>query len=94
MAPIKFSELVFDHIVEFSKDNTVFAAAKNNGDGHLRLFLINESNSHVYTRNGRADSWEELFGADVRAVIGGIAAARNKSIPVYKINGKSEDKPQ
>ncbi|TAM34386.1 hypothetical protein EPN54_06510 [bacterium] len=93
MAPIKFNELLFDHIVEFTKDHTIFAAAKN-GDGHLRLFLINEISGHVYTRNGRADSWEELFGTDISTVIGCIAAARNRHIPVYRINGTNGERPQ
>jgi hypothetical protein len=28
--------------------------------GHLRIFLVNDSTGTVYTRNGRADSWENL----------------------------------
>jgi hypothetical protein len=87
MSPIKFEELAFDHIVEFTKDDTIFAAARENGTGHLRLFLINQSTGNVYTRNGRADSWEELYGRDRDSIIARITAARNNHIPVYKING-------
>jgi hypothetical protein len=87
MSPIKFEVLEIDHIVEFSNDNTIFAAARENGNGHLRLFLINNGTGNVYTRNGRADSWEQLTGSERDSIIARITAARNNHIPVYKING-------
>jgi hypothetical protein len=83
---LKLNELTFDHIVEFAKDRTIFAAARENGNGHLRLFLIHEDTGNTYTRNGRADSWEELKGLDRDTIIACIRTARNK-IPVYHING-------
>ena len=86
MGKIQFDQLEFDHIVEFIKDSTVFAAARENGNGHLRLFLIVES-GNVYTRNGRADSWEQFFGSERDTIIAHITAARNNHIPVYKVNG-------
>ena len=88
MVKITYSELEFDHIVEFSKDYTLFAAAKENGSGHLRLFLIYESTGHVYTRNGRADSWEQLTGDDRYILLARLNATRHQ-IPVYKVNGDS-----
>ncbi len=87
MCNINFDVLEFDHIVEFTKDSTTFAAARENGSGHLRLFLIYESTGNVYTRNGRADSWEELIGSNRYTVLARITAARNNHIPVYRING-------
>ena len=84
---IKYDELVFDHLVEFAKDKSIFAAAKENGNGHLRLFLIYEESGNVYTRNGRADSWEEIIGSARENILAKIIAARNNRIPVYKING-------
>jgi hypothetical protein len=89
MVKINYQVLEFDHVVEFTKDSTVFAAARENGSGHLRLFLINELTGHVYTRNGRIDSWEELFGSDRDNIISRITAARNNHIPVYRINGST-----
>ena len=86
MGNIKFEVLEFDHIVEFVKDSTTFAAARENGYGHLRLFLITAT-GNVYTRNGRAESWEELYGSNRDAIIARILAARNNHIPVYRING-------
>jgi hypothetical protein len=88
MVKINYAVLEFDHIVEFLADNTVFAAARENGNGHhIRLFLVNESTGNVYARNGRADSWEQLFGSDRDTIMERIAKARNNHIPVYKING-------
>ncbi len=87
MYHIKFDELCFDHIVEFTRDSTVFAAARENGNGHLRLFLINETTGNVYTRNGRADSWEQLIGSNRDTIIAQIIAARKSNIPTYRING-------
>jgi hypothetical protein len=86
MCPIKIEALAFDHIVEFSKDNTLFAAAREDS-GKLRLFLIHQDTGNIYTRNGRADSWEELFGNSKELLITGIAEARKQNIPVYRING-------
>jgi hypothetical protein len=86
MVAIKYELLEFDHIVEFTKDNTVFAAARENGSGHIRLFLLTNT-GNVYTRNGRIDSWEELFETDRENILTRIAAARNNRTPVYRING-------
>ena len=87
MCIIKFKELEVDHIVEFSKDSTVFAAARENGNGHLRIFLIYENTGNVYTRNGRAESWEEISGGDKESVVTLVRTARNNRVTVYKING-------
>ena len=87
MCPIKFEVLEIDHIVEFTCDHTIFAAGRENGDGRLRLFLINESTGNVYGRNGRADSWEQLYGHIRDAVIARILAARNNHVPFYRVNG-------
>ena len=88
MVKINFSELTLDHVVEFTVDNTVFACAKLNDTGHLRLFLIFDNGTgHVYTRNGRADSWEELYGHEAEVIRSKVYTGRNNHIPVYKING-------
>ena len=89
MVKINYAVLEFDHIVEFAKDRTVFAAARENGNGHLRIFLVNEETGNVYTRNGRADSWEELQGSDHDTIVSRINLARNNHIPVYRVNGDS-----
>jgi hypothetical protein len=79
--------LDFEHLVIFEKDDTMFAAARQNDHRHLRIFLIYNTSGNVYTRNGRADSWEELFGSMRDAVVTRIIAARNYAqIPVYRIN--------
>ena len=87
MVKINYEVLQMDHIVDFTTDNTVFAAARENGNGHLRIFLVNNTTGNVYTRNGRADSWEQLYGTDRGTIISRITAARNNNIPVYRING-------
>lgn len=90
MVKINYAEIEIDHIVEFTQDNTVFAAARQNSSGHLRLFLINESTGNVYTRNGRADSWEQLYGTDRDIILERVTNARHNHIPVYKINGSHQ----
>ena len=87
MCPINVQELRFDHLVVFEKDNTLFAAARYNGDNHLRIFLVYEATGNIYTRNGRADSWEELIGDAATAIRSRIADARANNIPTYRING-------
>ena len=89
MVRINYQELEFEHIVEFTRDNTVFAAARENGTGHLRLFLIDEATSNVYSRNGPKSSWEKLSGDDCESVIARLSDARSNHTAVYKINGAS-----
>jgi len=85
MCPINVNEIRIDHIVDFSKDRTTFAAARQT-DGHLRIFLINDLTGTVYTRNGRADSWEELIGDKCELIRVKINEARG-CVPIYKVNG-------
>jgi hypothetical protein len=87
MCSIKFDDIEFDHIVEFSKDSTVFAAAREISSGRIRIFLVNETTGNVYARNGRVDSWEEVCGVHRYAIIARLISARHNHIPVYKING-------
>ncbi len=93
MCPIKFEELTLDHVVEFSKDNTLFVAARENGNGHMRLFLIHCDTGNVYTRNGRADSWEELLGSNRDNIIVRLVDACDNHITVYHINGANGYQP-
>ena len=88
MVKINYAELNIDHLVIFEHDHTVFACARENGKGTLRIFLYNEHTGNVYTRNGRIDSWEHLLGIDRETVLVRINDARNKSnFPIFKING-------
>ena len=87
MCPIK-SDIKIDHIVDFSKDHTSFAAARENSSGHLRTFLVNYNTGTVYARNGRAESWEELIGNSGELIRIKICQARDGAIvPIYKVNG-------
>jgi hypothetical protein len=86
MCPIKSEQMAIDHIVDFAKDHTTFAAARDSSNNHLRIFLVYADTGNVYTRNGRADSWEELSGQLREDILGRIVVARN-SVPVYKLNG-------
>ena len=89
MCALQVHELDFEHLVIFEKDDTMFAAARQSGHRHLRIFLVYNTTGNVYTRNGRADSWEELFGSKRDAVVSRIIAARNyERIPVYHINDR------
>ena len=89
MCPINVNEIRIDHIVDFAKDCTTFAAARQI-DGRLRIFLINDLTGTVYTRNGRADSWEEVIGSNYEHIRRIISEARG-SVPTYKINGTHDN---
>jgi hypothetical protein len=91
MVQIRYEFLEIDHIVEVRRDRTIFAAAREGGNSHMRLFLINETTGCVYTRNGRIDSWEELMGSERDAIVARIIAARNNHTPVYTINGSQNN---
>ena len=86
MVKLNYSELKFDHIVEFTGDRTTFAAARYNGNNHLRIFLIYENTGNVYTRNGTADSWEAITGTEAKDIRDQIERSRSNRIPVYKVN--------
>jgi hypothetical protein len=80
-----YSEVQLSHIVIFDRDSMVYAAGRENN--HVRIFLVNEHTGNVYSRNGRADSWEEIWGSDRASVVARVIAARNhRNIPVYRIN--------
>ena len=88
---INYESLEFDHMVIFESERTHFAAARETDNGRIRLFLVNEITGNVYARNGRADSWEKLYGSDRYAIIARITSARNyKSIPVYTHSGPAQ----
>ena len=85
MVKINYAELRFDHLVIFEHDNTIFAAARELDSGHSRLFLIfDRGNGRVYTRNGRVDSWEQLFDMESEKIRGMV---RGSSVPTYRVNG-------
>ena len=87
MCPINLDTITIDHIVEFDKDRTTFAADRETGSNHLRIFLIYRDTGNVYTRNGRADSWEELTGERRDIILERIQDARGHDVPVYRLNG-------
>ena len=90
MVKINYAELKFDHLVIFEHDSTIFACARENGNGHTRLFLLFDSgNGRVYTRNGRVDSWEQLLDSDADNIRNRINDIKKNQIPVYKINGSN-----
>jgi hypothetical protein len=92
MCTIKWNELQFAHIVEFTHDSTIFAAARENGSGRIRLFLINESTGNVYSRNGQVDSWGAVCEAHRYIVFELLVAARQNHTPVFKITGNQAEK--
>jgi hypothetical protein len=86
MAPVKCQELRFDHIVEFSDDASVLAAAKD-AAGYLKLFKVDAARGEIHQRNGRSSSWERIPNAD--ELLGFlIADARERRIPVFRIKGE------
>ena len=87
MCPINIETISIDHIVDFGKDGTTFAAAREPDTNHLRIFLIYQDTGNVYTRNGRADSWEELFGSRREVILGRVQDARKSGVAVYRFNG-------
>ena len=80
-------KITLNHIVLFEKDGIIYAAGREKDNNRIKIFLIKENEGTVYSRNGRKESWEEIFGSARGDVIGQIVAARNtRRVPVYKIN--------
>ena len=77
-------EIKLDHLVV--SEEAIFACGRDH-ERKVRLFLIRENEGKVYSRNGRSDSWEEIFGVNRADVVNRIVHARhNQSVPVYKIS--------
>ena len=88
MVRVNESNIKLDHIVVFERDNRVFAAAREYDTRRICLFLINEQTGDVFSRNGRTDSWAELYGEQRSIVVNKIYNARhNQTIPVYRFRG-------
>jgi hypothetical protein len=87
MCPINLDTIKIDHIVDFAKDRTTFVAVRENGNNHLRIFLVYQDSGNVYTRNGRAETWEELFGRQRETILNRILEARQNGVSVYRLNG-------
>ena len=85
MCPIK-SDIKIDHIVDFAKDQTAFAAARESVSGHLRTFLVNYRTGAVYVRNGITSTWEEIVGNTCELIRAKVCQARD-IVPTYKANG-------
>ena len=83
---INYSELEIDHLIDFTQDSTTFIAAKENDNGHFRVFLVDYTTGRVYIRNGLSNCWEELFDSERNIIISRLINARNRGIPVFRIN--------
>jgi hypothetical protein len=80
-------KITLNHIVCFDRDGVIYAAGREQENNHIRIFLVRENEGTCYSRNGRTDSWEELYGTTLGEVIGHILLARNaRKVPVYRIN--------
>ena len=91
MVKINYKELKFEHIVVFNQEDAIFACARENGNGKVRLFLIfGNGAGRVYTRNGRAESWEVLEGQEAENIRQQISNATNNGIAIYQFNGTSQ----
>jgi hypothetical protein len=84
---INLESIEIDHIVLFERDNRVFAAGRDKDTRRIRIFLVNEQTGNVYSRNGRTDSWDELYGEGRAEIVNRIFDARDSHrIPVYRLN--------
>jgi hypothetical protein len=85
-----YSEVELSHMVIFDRDSIVYAAGREHD--HVRIFIVNEHTGNVYSRNGRADSWEEIWGSDRASVVARVISARNyRNIPIYRIKERFAD---
>ena len=83
----KYQDIVLEHTVEFPEDDLTFGAGREKTTGKTRLFLIFNHTGRIYTRNGRADSWEVVGEADA-LVIRNLAT--DPQIPRYTATGSPE----
>ncbi len=80
----RVEDIRMDHIVEYTRNYSVFATARETGSNRLRIFLVKDS-GNVYIRNGRVGIWTQIFGQTAEKVRCCIEQARSY-VPVYKVN--------
>ena len=88
MVKINYAELRFEHIVVFTREDTIFVCGRQTDTDRMRLFLVfGYGEGTVYTRNGRADSWEILEDYEAEIVRQRIRESKTSStIPIYYLN--------
>ena len=80
----KIEDIRMQHIVDYTKNYSTFATARENSSNHLKIFLVNEA-GNVYIRNGRQGSWLQIIGGAADKIRSCIDHARGY-VPVYKVN--------
>lgn len=82
--------ITLKHLVVFENGNKLFAAGREQfGNKYiLRLYLLNESTGEVFTRNGRTDTWNSVWGEYRQHIVEHVHDAYDhRNIPVYRIHG-------
>ncbi len=93
MVKVNGNWIELKHLVVFDNGSKIFAAGRecsSNSRKQLRLFLINEHTGEIFSRNGRAESWELVSDSAIRDNISGTvySAYQTRNIPVYRIHGE------
>jgi hypothetical protein len=89
---VNFTEggISLNHLVVFDEESKIFAAGRQQqGTRHvLKLFLVNIRTGDVYSRNGRAETWEAVDDISKGIISDNVLEAyRNRTIPVYRTHG-------
>ena len=94
-----YQDVVFTHAVEFPDNDLTFSAGHEQTTGRTRLFLIFNHSGRIFSRNGRANSWEVVegenvlssgsFTLDIALGIGGIPRGRIIEIFGPEASGKT-----
>jgi hypothetical protein len=82
MCPIKIEDIRMDHIVDYTKNYSTFATAREQSSNKVRIFLVQDSGT-VHVRSG--GTWHELVGSIAASIKSRIEQAR-ALVPVYKVN--------
>lgn len=86
---VKYLELEFEESLNFERDRTILAVARERNSGRIRLFRIHDASGEVYLNysNGKdADSWIRVGEPEDHLVLNRLVTAWHQQIPVYTIN--------
>ena len=81
--------ITLKHLVVFDNGTKIFASGREQfGTKHIiRLYLLNERTGDVFTRNGKAGTWQAVADEQKQHIADHVHGAFSSHIPVYRIRG-------
>jgi hypothetical protein len=81
--------LTLQHAFNFTEDDVIFAVARENISGKLRIFLVFEREDKIYRRNGLRNRWDLIDSGSLSTIREYVNKGISMGLKVFKIPGNS-----